>query len=111
MKNTTPDAAVLQELNELASRIFKICKQNNMPVVIGYSYELSRNKDGYSINKAVTAYVDERKGVWDSTIAAASIMLRLKEVPDEAILVMENMAAACDFARAMSEASKEKGLH
>lgn len=37
MKNTTPDAAVLQELKELTSRIFKICEQNNMPVVIGYS--------------------------------------------------------------------------
>ncbi|HGB2131471.1 TPA: hypothetical protein ACIUI9_002220 [Salmonella enterica subsp. enterica serovar 13,23:b:-] len=49
MKNTTPDAAVLQELKELTSRIFKICEQNNMPVVIGYSYELSRNEDdGYT---------------------------------------------------------------
>lgn len=51
MKNTTPDAAVLQELKELTSRIFKICEQNNMPVVIGYSYKLSRNEDGYSINQ------------------------------------------------------------
>lgn len=53
MKNTTPDAAVLQELKELTSRIFKICEQNNMPVVIGYSYELSRNEDGYSINNCI----------------------------------------------------------
>lgn len=42
MKNTTPDAAVLQELKELASRIFQICKQNKIPVVIGYSYESDR---------------------------------------------------------------------
>ncbi|EEF5708351.1 hypothetical protein ACFMLZ_001946 [Salmonella enterica] len=111
MKNTTPDAAVLQELKELTSRIFKICEQNNMPVVIGYSYELSRNKDGYSINKAVTAYVDERKGVWDSTIAAASIMLRLKEAPREVIGALHSLSVASDFARAMSEASKEKSLH
>ncbi|EEN9966361.1 hypothetical protein JSZ92_003740 [Salmonella enterica subsp. enterica] len=110
MKNTTPDAAVLQELKELTSRIFKICEQNNIPVVIGYSYESDRNEDSCSINKSVTAYADKRRA-WDSTIAAASIMLRLKEVPDEAILVMADMAAACDFARAMSEASKEKGLH
>lgn len=68
MKNTTPDAAVLQELKELTSRIFKICEQNNMPVVIGYSYELSRNEDGYSINKSITAYADEKTGAWDSTI-------------------------------------------
>lgn len=60
MKNTTPDAAVLQELKELTSRIFKICEQNNMPVVIGYSYKLSRNEDGYSINKSITAYADEK---------------------------------------------------
>ncbi|ECG0905452.1 hypothetical protein DMZ91_25780, partial [Salmonella enterica subsp. enterica] len=62
MKNTTPDAAVLQELKELTSRIFKICEQNNMPVVIGYSYELSRNEDSYSINKSITAYADEKTG-------------------------------------------------
>ncbi|HHT8363924.1 TPA: hypothetical protein ACT3PT_003700 [Salmonella enterica] len=69
MKNTTPDAAVLQELKELTSRIFKICEQNNMPVVIGYSYELNRNEDGYSINKSITAYADEKTGAWDSTVA------------------------------------------
>ncbi|ATI89545.1 hypothetical protein H0K13_000505 [Salmonella enterica] len=110
MKNTTPDAAVLQELNELTSRIFQICEQNNMPVVIGYSYESGRNEDGCSINKSVSAYADKRKGVWDSTIAAASIMLRLKEVPDEALRVMANMAAVCGFARAI-ESSEEKSLH
>lgn len=83
MKNTTPDAAVLQELKELTSSIFKICEQNNMPVVIGYSYELNRNEDGYSINKSITAYADEKTGAWDSTIAAAAMLLKVKDVPRE----------------------------
>ncbi|EII7446368.1 hypothetical protein LHS21_000527 [Salmonella enterica subsp. enterica serovar Newport] len=111
MKNTTPDAAVLQELKELTSRIFKICEQNNMPVVIGYSYELSRNENGYSINKSITAYADEKKGAWNSTIAAAVMMLRMKEVPKKAIHAMAEMAAACELVRAMSEDSEEKSLH
>ncbi|EBE6296402.1 hypothetical protein ABDM08_001386 [Salmonella enterica] len=111
MKNTTPDVAVLQDLKELTSRIFQICVENNMPVVIGYSYELSRNEDGYSTNKSITAYADEKKGAWDSTIAAAAMMLKLKEVPKKAIHAMADMAAACDLVRAMSEDSEEKSLH
>ncbi|TGC33991.1 hypothetical protein [Salmonella enterica] len=107
MKNTTPDAAVLQELKELTSRIFKICEQNNMPVVIGYSYELNRNEDGYSINKSITAYADEKTGAWDSTIAAAAMLLKVKDVPS----ALKSLSVASDFARAMSEASKEKSLH
>ncbi|HFW4982402.1 TPA: hypothetical protein ACIPDZ_004361 [Salmonella enterica subsp. enterica serovar Java] len=107
MKNTTPDAAVLQELKELTSRIFKICEQNNMPVVIGYSYELSRNEDGYSINKSITAYADEKTGAWDSTIAAAAMLLKVKDVPREVIGALKSLSVASDFARAMSEASKE----
>lgn len=108
MKNTTPDAAVLQELKELTSRIFKICEQNNMPVVIGYSYELNRNEDGYSINKSITAYADEKTGAWDSTIAAAAMLLKVKDVPREVIGALKSLSVASDFARAMSEASKEK---
>ncbi len=108
MKNTTPDAAVLQELKELTSRIFKICEQNNMPVVIGYSYG---NEDGYSINKSITAYADEKTGAWDSTIAAAAMLLKVKDVPREVIGALKSLSVASDFARAMSEASKEKSLH
>ncbi|EDV9708746.1 hypothetical protein KX61_004727 [Salmonella enterica subsp. enterica] len=111
MKNTTPDAAVLQELNELTSRIFKICEQNNMPVVIGYSYELSRNEDGYSINKSITAYADEKTGAWDSTIAAAAMLLKVKDVPREVIGALHSLSVASDFARAMTEASNGKSLH
>lgn len=79
-----------------------------MPVVIGYSYELSRNEDGYSINKSITAYADEKTGAWDSTIAAAAMLLKVKDVPREVIGALKSLSVASDFARAMSEASKEK---
>ncbi|EBY1696930.1 hypothetical protein DU083_05500 [Salmonella enterica subsp. enterica serovar Javiana] len=111
MKNTTPDAAVLQELNELTSRIFKICEQNNIPVVIGYSYELTRNEDGYLINKCISAYIDEKAGAYNSSIAAATMLLKVKDVPREVIGALKSLSVASDFARAMSEASKEKSLH
>lgn len=61
MKNKIPEESVLQELKKLTTRIFQLCVENNMPVVIGYSYELSRNEDGYSTNKSITAYADEKK--------------------------------------------------
>ncbi|EKC9051523.1 hypothetical protein OQF15_002637 [Salmonella enterica] len=111
MKNKIPEESVLQELKNLTTRIFQICVENNMPVVIGYSYELSRNEDGYSTNKSIAAYADEKKGAWNSTIAAAVMMLRMKEVPKKAIHAMAEMAAACELVRAMSEDSEEKSLH
>ncbi|EEJ5471431.1 hypothetical protein AU693_004491 [Salmonella enterica subsp. diarizonae] len=109
MKNKIPEESVLQELKKLTTRIFQICVENNMPVVIGYSYELSRNEDGYSTNKSITAYADEKKGAWNSTIAAAVMMLRMKEVPKKAIHAMAEMAAACELVRAMSEDSDSEG--
>ncbi|ELC8787893.1 hypothetical protein RJV04_002205 [Salmonella enterica] len=111
MENKKPEESVLQELKELAIRMLHICVENNMPVVIGYSYELSRNEEGYSTNKYITAYIDEENGVWDSTIAAAAFLLKVKYVPMEVIGALKSLSVASDVARAMPEASKEKSLH
>ncbi|EBL5824161.1 hypothetical protein AEW27_21075 [Salmonella enterica subsp. enterica serovar Montevideo] len=111
MESKKPSESVLQELDELTRRMFNICMKNNMAMVAGYSYELSRNEDGYSINKSITAYADEKTGAWDSTIAAAAMLLKVKDVPREVIGALKSLSVASDFARAMSEASKEKSLH
>lgn len=46
MENKKPSESVLKELDELTRRMFNICMKNNMAMVAGYSYELSRNEDG-----------------------------------------------------------------
>lgn len=53
----------------------------------------------------------KKTGAWDSTIAAAAMLLKVKDVPREVIGALKSLSVASDFARAMSEASKEKSLH
>ncbi|EBZ7585886.1 hypothetical protein EHB58_09640 [Salmonella enterica subsp. enterica serovar Hull] len=111
MKNTVPSEEVQMELKYHSERLFQLCVENNIPLVACYSFEISRDETGYRTSRALTAYVDKESGVWDSTIAAASIMLRLKKVPEQAIQTMAEMAEFCDLMRAMSQNQKEKRPH
>ncbi|EAP0944525.1 hypothetical protein B7802_15780 [Salmonella enterica] len=111
MESKKPSESVLQELDELTRRMFNICMKNNMAMVAGYSYELSRNEDGWEFEKYISAYIDEKAGAYNSSIAAAAMLLKVKDVPMEVIGALKSLSVASDFARAMSEASKEKSLH
>ncbi|ELB6473033.1 hypothetical protein RH437_004455 [Salmonella enterica] len=111
MENKKPSEAVLQELDELTIRMFNICMKNNIPMVAGYSYELSRNEDGWESEKYISAYINEKAGAYNPSIAAAALLLKVKDVPREVIGALKSLSVASDFARAMSEASKEKSLH
>ncbi|HCM1919327.1 TPA: hypothetical protein N3A33_005429, partial [Salmonella enterica subsp. salamae serovar 28:r:e,n,z15] len=59
----------------------------------------------------ISAYIDEKAGAYNSSIAAAAMLLKVKDVPGEVIGALKSLSVASDFARAMSEASKEKSLH
>ncbi|ECC9278895.1 hypothetical protein DSM88_25710 [Salmonella enterica subsp. enterica] len=106
-----PSESVINELNKRAKEILELCEKNDIPVVFCYSFELNRNENGYLNNKSITAYINKEKGACDSTIAAASMILRMKEVPEIAIHAMAEMAAICDITRTASGTSDEKSLH
>ena len=101
-----PEASVLQELEQLSLRIHQLCMENNMPVVIGYSYD-----DKHKTGRFITAYLDEEKGAFDSTVAGAIQILRLDQLSHHAIAGLEKVADLCDTGRAMSAAASENTLH
>ncbi|EBV2341152.1 hypothetical protein DN300_25355 [Salmonella enterica subsp. enterica serovar Potsdam] len=111
MKNTTPDAAVLQELDKLTRRMVELCMENNMAVAVGYSHIESSDENGCTYQRCISAYIDEKAGAYNPSIAAAAMLLKVKDVPREVIGALKSLSVASDFARAMSEASKEKSLH
>ena len=101
-----PEASVLQELEQLSRRIHQLCMENNMPVVIGYSYD-----DKHKTGRFVTAYLDEEKGAFDSTVAGAVQLLRMNQLSHRALFRLEGLADLCDAGRAMSTTTTENPLH
>ncbi|EFH3304666.1 TPA: hypothetical protein HNJ18_10895 [Escherichia coli] len=84
-----PEDSVLQELEQLSSRMYQLCKDNDIAFVACYSYEVRRNETESKELRCTSAYVDEEKGVFSSSVAAACKILQLKSVPRKYILMLE----------------------
>ncbi|MFL9204931.1 hypothetical protein AB9E53_20430 [Escherichia coli] len=84
--------SVLQELEQLSERMHQLCMDNDIAFVACYSYEVSKNETESKELRYISAYVDEEKGVFSSSVAAACEILRLKSVPREYILTLGTLA-------------------
>ncbi|XTZ40030.1 hypothetical protein ACQYRI_08675 [Salmonella enterica] len=111
MKNQTPDSAVLQEIEKLARRIHELCVENNIPVVIGYSYAAGSDENGRITARVVAVYLDQKKGAFDSVISGAAMMLKQKNVPDRVLILLDNMARQWEEIRNASATVKDTITH
>lgn len=73
---------VKDELYKLANRIHEICQTNNIPLALSFIDERRDAGDGVIINKFVAAYGNYDSGAWDSSLAAASYLVRINDVPE-----------------------------
>ncbi|MVW26334.1 hypothetical protein [Escherichia coli] len=84
-----PEDSVLQALEQLTVRMHQLCVDNNIAFVACYSYEVSTNETKSVESRHTSAYIDEEKGVFSSSVAVACEILRLKSVPRKYILMLE----------------------
>ncbi|ECF2366361.1 hypothetical protein E1890_16960 [Salmonella enterica subsp. enterica serovar Mountpleasant] len=92
MEKKPTDTAVMNKLKELQGRMFEICESNKIPLVIGLEYVTDSDEHGVSTNKAVSAYIDRRNGVWESTIASAALILGMGYVPEHVINLLAQVS-------------------
>ncbi|ECT1022855.1 hypothetical protein DPO11_22990 [Salmonella enterica] len=92
MEIKIPSEAVLQESDELTRRIVELCMENNMAVAVGHSYILSRDENGCTYQRNISAYVDEKAGAYNPSIAAAAQMLKIRNIPREVIVMLSEFA-------------------
>ncbi|ECE8819401.1 hypothetical protein JG310_000478 [Salmonella enterica subsp. enterica serovar Reading] len=85
MKNV-PES-VIAELRQLSGKIRTLCIENNMPCVVSYA----RDCDEKSVSRTLVAYTDSETGAYDRPIAAATILLKMDEVPEELISLLKLM--------------------
>ncbi|ELY6363040.1 hypothetical protein C5952_04975 [Cronobacter sakazakii] len=89
MKNKKPDESVIEELKQLSGRIAILCKENNIPFVIGYSLKEEKEVNGENIiHRVAYGLINEQQGIYDSTIALSLLALKFEEIPKEVLTMM-----------------------
>lgn len=69
------------ELYKLANRIHEICQTRNIPLVLSFIDERRGTGDGVINNKFTAAYANYDSGAWDSSLVAATYLVRIDDVP------------------------------
>ncbi|ECF1925370.1 hypothetical protein E1L25_25910 [Salmonella enterica subsp. enterica serovar Newport] len=99
--NTPPEA--LEKIQSLIRQLHDVCVENGVPLVIAAL--VSRTER--DINRFISLYLDGPAGLTDSSLLAASDILRMPYVPDSFIAgleaLREEMNKPCDCPECRSE--------
>lgn len=106
MENKKPSEAVLQELEKLTRRMLELCMENNIAVAVGYSHIESSDENGCTNQRYISAYIDEKSGAYNPSIAAAAQMLRIKDVPRSVVFMLGTLAQAGDQEQGIFDAGE-----
>ncbi|EBQ2150878.1 hypothetical protein GOE30_21450 [Salmonella enterica] len=99
MKNV-PES-VIAELRQLSGKIHKLCIKNNMPCVVSYAW----TSDEKDVSRILSAYTNSKASAYDRPIVAATILLKMDEVPGELISLLKLME--CEERTKTAACSKE----
>ncbi len=99
MKNV-PES-VIAELRQLSGKIHKLCIKNNMPCVVSYAWTC----DEKDVSRILSAYTNSKASAYDRPTAAATILLKMDEVPGELISLLRLME--CEERTKTAACSKE----
>ncbi|EJF1946159.1 hypothetical protein M8A54_000368 [Salmonella enterica] len=94
MKDINVSQEVKAQLFSLLRQVHQICIENNIPMVASTVVSKTTTPQGQEILKSLSTFVDSRTGAFDSTIVAASEILKMKEVPPSVIELLMQMNAS-----------------
>ncbi|EDS8889470.1 hypothetical protein GQC79_004438 [Salmonella enterica] len=100
MKNIEISAEVRENVEKLMRELYKICSENDVPLIIGACMERRETADKVLVNRVITVHIDEEIGCADSSIRAACEILQIREVPELFIsglqIMREELESECD---------------
>ncbi|EDQ2390374.1 hypothetical protein RU50_001293 [Salmonella enterica subsp. enterica] len=99
--NTPPEA--LEKIQSLIRQLHDVCVENGVPLVIAALV----SRTGRDINRFISLYLDGPAELTDSSLLAASDILRMPYVPDSFVagleMLREEMNKPCDCPECRSE--------
>lgn len=107
--NTSPEG--VEKIQSLIRQLHDVCVENGVPLVIAALV----SRTGQDINRFISLYLDGPAGITDSSLLAASEILRMRDVPPEFIAWLESarkeMDEPCDCPECRAERAKRSRLH
>ncbi|ECW0107026.1 hypothetical protein J9T75_002918 [Salmonella enterica] len=103
--NTSPE--VVEKIEALIKGLHDVCVENGVPLVIAALVSRTSTTGGEGISRLLSFYLDGPAGITDSSMLAASDILRMPCVPDSFIagleMLREEMNKSCDIPECRSE--------
>ncbi|MGG5962605.1 hypothetical protein ACQSED_13015 [Salmonella enterica] len=102
MKDINPSPEAVAKVEALIDELYDTCVMNDIPLVVGALVNRRATPRGEMVNRLLSVHLDGPAEITDSSLHAASEILRIREVPNEFIaaleMIREEMAAAdiCD---------------
>ncbi|ELO2815085.1 hypothetical protein QWP53_000444 [Salmonella enterica] len=85
--NTPPE--VVEKIQEIIRELHDVCVENGVPLVIAALVSRTSTTGGDGISRLLSFYLDGPAGITDSSMLAASDILRMPCVPDSFIAGLE----------------------
>ncbi|HHX1453069.1 TPA: hypothetical protein ACU6JA_005165 [Salmonella enterica] len=96
--NTPPE--VVEKIEALIKELHGVCVESGVPLVIAALVSRTSITEGENINRLLSFYLDGPTGLTDSSMLAASDILRMPSVPDSFVagleILREKMNQPCD---------------
>ncbi|EBE6296410.1 hypothetical protein ABDM08_001394 [Salmonella enterica] len=100
MKDINTPQEVVDKIEALIKELHGICVENGVPLVIAALVSRTSITEGENINRLLSFYLDGPTGLTDSSMLAASDILRMPGVPDSFVagleILREKMNQPCD---------------
>ncbi|EBV1275574.1 hypothetical protein D6T17_27290 [Salmonella enterica subsp. enterica serovar Oranienburg] len=106
--NTPPE--VVEKIQEIIRELHDVCVENGVPLVIAALVSRTSTTGGDGISRLLSFYLDGPAGITDSSMLAASDILRMPCVPDSFIagleVLREKMNQPCDCPECLAGRSR-----
>lgn len=103
--NTSPEA--VEKIREIIKELHDVCVENGVPLVIAALVSRTSTTGDDEISRLLSFYLDGPAGITDSSMLAASDILRMPYVPDSFVagleMLREEMNKPCDCPECRSE--------
>ncbi|EHL2774459.1 hypothetical protein KCE64_001006 [Salmonella enterica subsp. enterica serovar Hvittingfoss] len=107
MIDINPPPEVVEKIQEIIKELHAVCVENGVPLVIAALVSRTSATGGDGISRLLSFYLDGPAGITDSSMLAASDILRMPYVPDSFVagleMLREEMNKPCDCPECRSE--------
>ncbi|HDP0319376.1 TPA: hypothetical protein P5S08_004603 [Salmonella enterica subsp. enterica serovar Concord] len=109
--NVSPDVA--KKITDLLSEVYDLCEKNNVPMLASVVLKRETKGETQGVEKMLSVHLDGKTGAMDSTLLAASEILRMSRIPTSVIVQLAAIRHAmksepCDHPECQAERERRR---